>query len=38
MWFRSVCTQYKPPVLTLVNRGTDQRHIVPAKSADKLTV
>ena len=28
----------KPPVLTLVSRGSDQRYIVPAKSADEATV
>jgi hypothetical protein len=28
----------KPPVFTLVDRGSDQRYIVPAKSADEATV
>ena len=28
----------KPPVFTLVDRGSDQRYVVPAKSADEATV
>ena len=28
----------KPPVFTLVDRGTEQRYVVPAKSADESTV
>ncbi len=28
----------KPPVFTIVDRGTRQRHVVPAKSADESTV
>lgn len=28
----------KPPVFTLVDRGNDQRYVVPAKSADESTV
>jgi transposase-like protein len=28
----------KPPVFTLVDRGTDERYVVPAKSADESTV
>jgi len=28
----------KPPVFTLVDRGSEQRHVVPAKSADESTV
>jgi transposase-like protein len=28
----------KPPVFTLVDRGTGQRYVVPAKSADEATV
>jgi transposase-like protein len=28
----------KPPVFTLVDRGSDQRYVIPAKSADESTV
>ena len=35
---RGTYTEDKPPVFTLVDRGTDQRYVVPAKSADESTV
>ena len=30
--------QDKPPVFVLVDRGTEQRYVVPAKSADESTI
>ncbi|TKX69203.1 IS1595 family transposase [Halorubrum sp. GN11GM_10-3_MGM] len=35
---RGTYEQDKPPVFVLVDRGTEQRHIVPAKSADESTI
>ena len=35
---RGTYEEDKPPVFTLVDRGTDQRYVVPAKSADESTV
>jgi hypothetical protein len=35
---RGSCGEDKPPVFTLVDRGSDQRYAVPAKSADEPTV
>ncbi|WP_435363833.1 IS1595 family transposase [Haloarchaeobius sp. DYHT-AS-18] len=35
---RGTYTEDKPPVFTLVDRGSGQRYIVPAKSADESTV
>ena len=35
---RGTYKQDKPPVFVLVDRGTDQRYVVPAKSADESTI
>ncbi|CAI50814.1 ISH4-type transposase ISNph2 (plasmid) [Natronomonas pharaonis DSM 2160] len=35
---RGTYEEDKPPVFTLVDRGTGQRYVVPAKSADEATV
>ncbi|OTF00796.1 IS1595 family transposase [Halorubrum sp. SD683] len=35
---RGTYDQDKPPVFVLVDRGTEQRYVVPAKSADELTI
>ncbi len=35
---RGTYVEDKPPVFTLVDHGTDQRYVVPAKSADDSTV
>ncbi|WP_254531974.1 IS1595 family transposase [Natrinema gelatinilyticum] len=35
---RGTYTEDKSPVFTLVDRGSDQRYVVPAKSADESTV
>ncbi|MFD1643658.1 IS1595 family transposase [Halohasta litorea] len=35
---RGSCDSDKPPVFTLVDRGADERYVVPAKSADESTV
>ncbi len=35
---RGTYEQDKPPVFVLVDRGTEQRYIVPAKSADESTI
>ena len=35
---RGTYDQDKPPVFVLVDRGTEQRYVVPAKSADESTI
>ena len=35
---RGTYEQDKPPVFVLVDRGTEQRYVVPAKSADESTI
>jgi len=35
---RGTYEQDKPPVFVFVDRGTEQRYLVPVKSADKSTI